>query len=86
MEENRKFWIIGLMCLAIAIAYFVIPIDMIPDIIAGIGWLDDLVIGLLGLAGIVVNVLWGLGILPAPGSNYKEDYSYQDEYGEYREV
>ena len=86
MEENRKFWIIGLLCLAIAIAYFVIPIDMIPDIIAGIGWLDDLVIGLLGLAGIVVNVLWGLGILPAPGSNYQDAYSYQDEYGEYREV
>ena len=86
MEENRKFWIIGLVCLAIAVAYFVIPIDMIPDIIAGIGWLDDLVIGLLGLAGIVVNVLWGLGILPAPGSNYQDDYSYQDEYGEYREV
>ena len=36
MENNRKFWLIGLVCLAVAVAYFVIPIDMLPDIIAAI--------------------------------------------------
>ena len=91
MEKNRKFWWIAGICLLVAVIYVFAPIDVIPDLVAGIGQLDDLVIGLLGLAGIAVNVLWALGVLPAPGVEYaQEEYAddgyYDSMYGEYREV
>ena len=91
MAENKKFWWIAGICLLVAVVYFVLPVDVIPDLIAGIGQLDDLVIGLLGLAGITMNVLWALGVLPAPGQEYAEeqyagDGYYDSAYGEYREM
>ena len=88
MEKSKRFWVIAIVCIATVLLYFILPIDAIPDIIAGIGWLDDLVFGLLGLAGLLVNVLWALGVLPAPGSsgtNYYDTENYAG-YGEYREV
>ena len=81
--ENKKFWIIALVCLVVAAVYIVLPVDLIPDIIVVIGWLDDIVVSLLGLAGILVNVLWAMGVLPAPGGY---EATYQEGYGEYREV
>lgn len=30
-------------------AYVISPIDLIPDFIIGIGWVDDIIIGLIGL-------------------------------------
>ena len=81
--ENKKYLLIAFVCLAVAVAYIVIPIDLIPDIIVVIGWLDDIVVSLLGLAGIIVNVLWAIGVLPVPG---RYEAAYQDGYGEYREV
>ena len=74
---------IALVCLVAAVVYIVLPVDMIPDIIVVLGWLDDILVSLLGLAAIVVNVLWAIGVLPAPGCYQAE---YQDGYGEYREV
>lgn len=85
--DKTKFGLIAGICLIAAVVYFVIPVDMIPDLIAGIGWLDDILVSLLGLAGIAVNLLWAFGILPVPGENYGNgDSYYEDGYGEYREV
>jgi len=30
-------------------AYVISPIDLIPDFIIGIGWIDDIIVGLIGL-------------------------------------
>lgn len=40
------------------------------------------------IAGLLVNVLWALGVLPAPGSSgtYYYDTENYAGYGEYREV
>ena len=69
--------------------YFVVPVDFVPDLIAGIGWIDDLIISICGLGGLVLNICWALGVRPAPGNNddgYEDDYNYDGEYGYYREV
>ncbi len=78
---NKKFWIFAAICVVVAILYVISPIDAIPDLVMVIGWIDDLVVALLGLAGLTVNILFALGVLPAPGSN-----GYCEQYGEYREV
>ena len=79
---NKKFWLFAALCLIIAGIYIVSPIDAIPDLIAVIGWIDDILVSLLGLAGLTVNILWATGVLSAPSPN---GYT-QGEYGEYREV
>ena len=33
----------------LAILYIVSPIDFIPDFIPGIGWIDDIIVGLIGV-------------------------------------
>ena len=53
---NKK----GLIIIGIIIAtlaYFVFPIDIIPDIIAGFGQLDDLLVALAGTAGVIATLL-----------------------------
>ena len=78
---NKKFWIFAAICVVVVILYVISPIDAIPDLVMVIGWLDDLVVALLGLAGLTVNILFALGVLPAPENN-----GYCEQYGEYREV
>lgn len=78
---NKKFWIFAAICVVVAVLYVVSPIDAIPDLVMVIGWLDDLVVALLGLAGLTVNILLALGVLTTPENN-----GYCEQYGEYREV
>ena len=33
----------------LAILYIASPIDFIPDFIPGIGWIDDIIVGLIGV-------------------------------------
>lgn len=42
MSKNTENRIIDYATLAGAIAYFVLPIDAIPDVMAGIGYMDDM--------------------------------------------
>ena len=83
MGTNKKFFIIAAVCILVAILYFLFPFDAIPDLITLVGWLDDLLVGIFGLAGLTVNILWALGILPAPGGYAGDDYR---KYGEYHEM
>ena len=43
-----KFFI-GLMLILFAIAYFLWPIDIIPDIIPLVGWIDDVIALIVGV-------------------------------------
>lgn len=38
----------GLIAIGVAAIYFLVPTDVIPDVIAGVGWIDDAVIFALG--------------------------------------
>ena len=80
---HKKFFTFAVLCLIAGILYIVFPFDIIPDLIAIAGWLDDLIVGILGIVGLTVNILWAIGILPAPTERNNSDYS---QAGEYREV
>ena len=82
MEENKKYFLFAVGCVVVAIIYFFFPIDFIPDFIALIGWLDDLLVGILGLVGLTVNILWATGIMPAPANNNGNTYATYRAYQE----
>ena len=84
--KNKKwiFWIIAAVSAFLGLAYFVFPADFIPDVIAFIGWLDDLIVNLLTLVAMSANVLLALGVLPL---RKKEPEFARDcgDYGYYEE-
>ena len=81
--KKSIFWIIAAVCMVVGIAYFILPGDFIPDLIVFVGWLDDLLVNLLTLAGIAVNVCFALGILPL--KRKEPEYATGGEYGYYEE-
>lgn len=40
----------------IAIAYLISPIDLIPDMVVGLGWLDDLILAVYALKRVLLDV------------------------------
>ena len=42
--------------LILALAYFLSPIDVIPDFLGGVGWLDDLYVALLAVNSLMSSV------------------------------
>lgn len=54
MKTSRKTRTKGLLFLGVAIIYVLSPLDIIPDIIPVIGWLDDLLVGIGGIAGLII--------------------------------
>ena len=61
------------------------PVEIIPNLLVGIGWLDDLPVSILGLGGLVMSVLGAFGVLPTPPRTDSRQRDY-DNYGEYREM
>ena len=41
---RRKIWIY------LALLYFLSPLDLLPDLIPGLGWLDDLIVLIAGIS------------------------------------
>ena len=83
MKGNNKFYLIAAGCIVVAIIYFFVPIDFIPDLIVLVGWLDDLLVGILGLVGLTINILWATGVIPAPENNSDNTNA---TYGTYQEM
>ncbi|MBR6093817.1 MAG: DUF1232 domain-containing protein [Lachnospiraceae bacterium] len=90
MDDKKKFFWIALACVVAGFVYWVFPIDLLPDFIGGFGWADDLIFGLIGFIGGMVNFFLGLSVgisLTAPAEErlrFRED---QDKmYGTFREV
>ena len=53
-KANTARMILAVIAIILAIIYVVFPIDLIPDVIPVIGWLDDLIV--IGLAlGFAMN-------------------------------
>jgi uncharacterized membrane protein YkvA (DUF1232 family) len=48
LMDARK--IVGIIVLILAAIYIISPIDFIPDVIVGIGWVDDFLVLLMALA------------------------------------
>lgn len=49
--------IIAVLIVAVVLGYDISPLDIVPDVMAGVGQLDDLVITVLGAIGVIVNFL-----------------------------
>lgn len=56
---NKKKVLIIVLLVIMVFAYDLIPIDIIPDILAGFGQIDDVGITLAGIAGIIATILSG---------------------------
>ena len=78
-DKKWMFWLGAAGLALLGLGYFVFPADAIPDFIALIGQLDDLVVNLITLAGIVVNVCLALGWIPLEKKE-AEFSGYYDEY------
>ena len=65
MEENRmdksklRKIIVTVLIVAVVLGYDISPLDIIPDVMAGVGQLDDLLITGAGIIGLVTNWLTG---------------------------
>lgn len=64
-EENRmdksklRKIIVTVLIVAVVLGYDISPLDIIPDVMAGVGQLDDLLITGAGIIGLVTNWLTG---------------------------
>ncbi len=85
MEKKKIFWVFAVLCVLIGLAYFVFPADFIPDVIAFVGWLDDIVVNILTLTAVAANVLFALGVFPIGRRETEFARDYEDEYGYYEE-
>ena len=45
--ENKKYLIIAII---VSVVYFVLPIDLIPDFIVGLGQIDDIMVAVISFA------------------------------------
>ena len=90
MEEKRRFFIIAIVCVVVTILYCVLPIDLIPDFITGIGWLDDLIFGAIGFIGSVVSFFIGLGtglhLSKVREDQIRFEEDFRQTYGSYQEL
>lgn len=90
MSEKSKYWLVALAFVVVAFLYWVLPIDVLPDFITGIGWIDDLLFALTGFIGGMVNFFIGLSLgvklTPAREERLRWEDEYRQTYGAYQEI
>ncbi len=60
MEKSKlRKIIVTILIIAVVLGYDISPLDIIPDVMAGVGQLDDVVITALGAIGVLANLLIG---------------------------
>ncbi len=57
-SKLRKI-IVTVLIVAVVLGYDISPLDIIPDVMAGVGQLDDLLITAAGIFGVVMNLISG---------------------------
>jgi len=53
VKKRGKGWAWAL--LLIAFVYIILPIDLIPDMIPVVGWIDDALIGIAAITNLIVR-------------------------------
>lgn len=56
-KSVQKFRIGWLIVAGFAFLYVLMPLDLIPDLIPVVGWVDDVLIGVGGLSGLIIGLI-----------------------------
>lgn len=51
--------IVGVLMVVVVLGYDISPIDIIPDIVVGVGQIDDIIVTALGIIGTISNFMIG---------------------------
>ena len=71
MEKSKlRKIIVTILIVAVVLGYDISPLDIIPDVMAGVGQLDDVVITALGAIGVLANLL--IGKKPHDKADFRE--------------
>lgn len=62
--------IVTILIIAVVLGYDISPLDIVPDVMAGIGQLDDIAITAIGALGVVMN--WLLGKKSNDNADFRE--------------
>ncbi len=71
MEKSKlRKIIVTILIVAVVLGYDISPLDVIPDVMAGVGQLDDIVITAIGAIGVAMN--WLLGKKSNDNADFRE--------------
>ena len=71
MEKSKlRKIIVTILIVAVVLGYDISPLDIIPDVMAGVGQLDDVIITALGAIGVLANLL--IGKKPNDKADFRE--------------
>ncbi len=62
--------IVTILIVAVVLGYDISPLDVIPDVMAGVGQLDDIAITAIGAIGVAMN--WLLGKKSNDNADFRE--------------
>ena len=71
MEKSKlRKIIVTILIIAVVLGYDISPLDVIPDVMAGVGQLDDLLITGAGIVGLIAN--WVTGKKSNDNADFRE--------------
>ncbi|MBR3039155.1 MAG: DUF1232 domain-containing protein [Lachnospiraceae bacterium] len=79
-ENNKKYYVFAIFCVAVVILYRVFPIDFLPDFVDGIGLADDVIIAVIGLIAAIVSFFTGLGLGVKFTGSAEKRMKWQDDF------
>ncbi len=62
--------IVTILIVAVVLGYDISPLDVVPDVMAGVGQLDDIAITAIGAIGVAMN--WLLGKKNNDNADFRE--------------
>ncbi len=71
MDKTRlRKIIVTILIVAVVLGYDISPLDIVPDVMVGVGQLDDIALSVLGAVGVALN--WILGKKNNDAVDFKE--------------
>lgn len=53
MEKKTKYKVSAIASLVVALVYLIAPIDLVPDAVPAIGWIDDIIAILVAITNAI---------------------------------
>ena len=88
--EKKQFFIMAIVFAVLALLYWLLPVDLLPDFITGIGRLDDVFFGLAGFMSSIISFFIGLGtgvqLSKVKNEQIQWNEDFKQTYGSYMEL